>query len=384
MKLLIIEDSDEKTAAISRIAFELDPQALVDRAPTLTETVKLLEANQYDLIIFDFMMPTMDGSAAQNLGLEILRVVRSSRINRVSDCVAITAYEEISHELRATFTDLGVFILDYSAEETGWHSTLKVFLNRACAHQRRRFVIICAVPIEREAYYTTNKHVGTPLVQGGLDLLPLQISGVHGFAVLLPRMGIVNAAAITSLVSERYRPSIICMSGICAGIAEKTSLGQVIVANPCWEHQVGKETPSGFKVEPYQIALDENFRLKVNNVINQNMNLEEIYADIPKEKLTPKKPIIAPLVSGSMVVANRWKMRSIRKQHRKLAGLEMEAFGVIQAAKLANPSTVVFSAKAVVDFADKKKNKSCQREASIVSARFCELMISQILEDEEN
>lgn len=381
MRLLIIEDTPEKAEQIAAVVNKVDSKAIVDNADDMRSAVLKLEKHKYDLIIFDFLLPTMKGSGAQNLGTEVLNIVRSSLINKVADCIAITAYDEIANDLRAEFSRKGVFILDFDNDDSEWEHTLEIFLNRACDYQRSRFVIICAVSVERQAFKQINSTAGIPRNENGLDILPIEISNVHGLVILLPRMGIVNAAAISSLVAERYRPELICMSGICAGIKGETEIGQVIIANPCWEYQVGKVTPTGFKIEPYQISFKEKDRLLLKNLIEQECDLEKLYLDIEPNHLKPVMPKIAPLVSGSMVVADEEKVKEIVTQHRKLSGLEMESFGILQGVQLVDPSIIVFSAKSVVDFADERKDKIFQKESAVVSARFCQLAIEKFLDN---
>jgi len=379
MRVLLIENSEDKIRKIKQITYEIDARAIIDKAEDLSEAVKHLDVKNYDLVVFDFMMPPLKGSIDQNLGIEILRSIRASKANATTDCIAITEFQDEKNKLEKVFHNNGVLILEYNETNEKWISPLKVFLHRARSKLTCNFIVVCAVDVEREAYQSTNATIGIPKNIGGIDLLPIEYEGLHGYVALLPRMGIVNATAITSILVERFRPDLICMSGICGGIKKATTLGQIIIADPCWEHQVGKFTPTGLKAEIYQISLPEDLRQRLKNIIELDFNSSEIYHGIPKDKLSPKKPTIAPLVSGSAVVASKWKLRKIQKSHRKLAGLEMETFGVLKAVQLANPTITAFSAKSVVDFADKKKDKHCQSEAAIVSARFCLLAISKIL-----
>ncbi len=56
------------------------------------------------------------------------------------------------------------------------------------------------------------------------------------------RMGGSTAAALGAHLVNRYRPSCLCMSGICAGRRGKVNLGDVIIAERIWRYDAGKQS----------------------------------------------------------------------------------------------------------------------------------------------
>ena len=55
-----------------------------------------------------------------------------------------------------------------------------------------------------------------------------------------PRMGMPASAVLASKIIAQFRPRFLAMVGICAGRHGKVGLGDVIVADPCWDWGSGK------------------------------------------------------------------------------------------------------------------------------------------------
>jgi adenosylhomocysteine nucleosidase len=77
-----------------------------------------------------------------------------------------------------------------------------------------------------------------------------------------------------------------------------------------------------------------------------------------------------PLATGSAVIASTERMGEINLQHRKMAGLDMELYGVYKAADLSALDPVFFGAKTVVDVGDAHKGDTYHEYGSVLSARF--------------
>jgi hypothetical protein len=93
------------------------------------------------------------------------------------------------------------------------------------------------------------------------------------------------------------------------------------------------------------------------------------------------KPILAPFATGSAVIADVKRLGHIEQQHRKVAALDMETYGVYYAAReLARQDSHFFSVKAVVDFADHHKDDDLHQYGSIVSANAAVRVIRKLRE----
>jgi nucleoside phosphorylase len=71
------------------------------------------------------------------------------------------------------------------------------------------------------------------------------------------------------------------------------------------------------------------------------------------------------------VVSSRTVINRIVRQHRKLVGVDMEAYGVLLASELApGPRPQAFCVKSISDFGDRKKGDAYQKYAAYTSASF--------------
>ena len=202
-----------------------------------------------------------------------------------------------------------------------------------------------------------------------------------GNAILIPRAGLVDASITTTAVLERYRPRLIAMSGICAGIRGRVMMGQVLVCETSWEYQLGKYTKDGFISETYQTSLREPVRQILLELCNSDELANSIYEGKLPSGVDECRPTMATMVSGSAVIANERIREDIQSQHRKIDGIEMELAGVFRAGHLVDDSVVVIGAKTVVDFADNKKVDRLHVFSSRASARFIVAAIETIMRE---
>jgi adenosylhomocysteine nucleosidase len=192
-------------------------------------------------------------------------------------------------------------------------------------------------------------------------------------------MGLVEASVVTARAIERFRPRLVAISGICAGVPGEAKLGTLIVADPCWEYQAGKWSDNKFKIEPYAASIKPTFRTHINQIIAADRLGHALKSDLGFDELRSEEIIIAPLATGSAVIASKEYLERVAEQHRKVAGIEMEMYGVYKAAELATAPPLFFGAKTVVDMGDSKKGDTLHVYGSILSARFTAKVIASVL-----
>ena len=90
-----------------------------------------------------------------------------------------------------------------------------------------------------------------------------------------------------------------------------------------------------------------------------------------EDEIVFERVIMQPMTTGSAVIADSGRMDQISEQHRQMAALDMETYGVYKASELANPRRpLFFGAKTVMDVGDQRKSDTYQEYGSIVSAGF--------------
>src|SRR5690606_36779203 len=201
-------------------------------------------------------------------------------------------------------------------------------------------------------------------------------------AATAPRMGMVSSAILASRIIEKIRPKIITMCGICAGVKEKVSIGDVLFADVSWDFQSGKKVVdkdiAKLSVAPHQISADQIIRSHIAELIQDT----ELMCDIHKNFGLPPYPIpkifVGPVTSGSVVLADGQTIKEISSQHRELIGVEKEVYGLYAAAtSSSDPRPKVFALKSVCDFADPEKDDEAQKYAAYTSARVLQALMQR-------
>jgi nucleoside phosphorylase len=184
----------------------------------------------------------------------------------------------------------------------------------------------------------------------------------------LPQMGLVAATHTTEALLQKFKPRVLIMTGICGGFSDKVNVGDVVVADKSWDWQSGKWADNGILLPaPDSKDASRDLVALVRNIEPKLIQfLSSFQGNTPK---TIPKLVIEPMVSGSSVVASTDIQQAFRNQHRKMAAVDMECYGVYYAAYMTTaPSPKVICIKSVSDLADRKKADDLQKYCSYISA----------------
>jgi adenosylhomocysteine nucleosidase len=384
MNVLILEDQTDKFELLkSEVAASFDQTAIsVIRAETFATATKQIYEVRFDLIIIDLMMPLRESEAPQDISEDVISVLELSALNGGASIIALSGFDTLVQEQRKRFTEAGIILVHYDATDDHWKRHISTALARIREQTVFDFVIVCALEKERTAYKTTVATIGELRNIRGLDCLTLQMGSLSGVCIKLPRMGLVEASIVTTRAIELFKPRVIAMSGICAGMKGNSKLGTLILADMCWEYQAGKWSDTGFKIEHYDVSLHSTIRTTLDQLIASDPKGTRYKAGLIEDPVVFESIIVAPMSTGSAVVASAERMQDIGAQHRKMAGLDMEMYGVYKAAELSSGNPLFFGAKTVVDLADSAKGDTYHEYGSILSARFVLDAISTVCEAE--
>jgi len=367
MKIMLIEDSQPKRDAIKSF---LVACGVVDSDIVCAANMTDFSANLHHdigLFIVDFYIPVLDGGSASQNGRAILETINKSE-KKDALVIAISSYPDDFLGLRDYYEARGCVLVDYSKKDA-WQSALRILLVQLRRNMRMDFLIFCALQEERSPYVALLQ--GKLQIRGGVDCLDVVIGGRSGLVVLMPQMGLVNAAVIAGLCIDRYMPSVVGMSGICGGFSSRAKLGQLFVCSMAYEYQSGKWSGDGFKQEPYQCATDHMTLTKLRALVNQPGlmgELESGFTGVRPSSASP--PDLGVFTSGSAVIADRSHLTSIEQIHRKVSALDMEVFALHRAAEISCARPACISAKTVVDLCDAEKVDDLHSYGSFISARF--------------
>lgn len=366
MKVMVIEDNAKKRRAIEG---HLKSKGILEddilRVRNMSDFAGSL-SNDIGLFIIDFNLPNHDGGEAYQNGQAILEsIIKAGKQDAL--LLAISSYPDEFPKLRERYEAQGCILADFGNKS--WKSTLDHLLIQLKRNTKFDFVIFCALQEERNPYVALLP--GKQVNRGGLDCYDVEVSGRKGTVVLHPNMGLVNAAVTAGVCIDKFKPSLVGMSGICGGFEGRAKLGQLLISSMAYEYQSGKWAGDGFRQEPYQVATD-NTTITAMKILAAKANLlRELEADFvgatPEEISNPDAAIFT---SGSAVIADIKFLEQIEIFHRKVGALDMEVFAIQRAAELSPIKPICICAKTVVDLCSPEKNDVLHPYGSYISAKF--------------
>lgn len=376
MKILIIEDDQDKRDCLVAYAHEigvLDSDIVV--AVDMADFVAKFNPS-ISICIIDLRLPAYNGGENDLNGLGVLQVVDKVGSGTVK-LLAISAYPDEFTKTREQFERRGCLLVDYNQPDV-WKNVFRQMVVQSQAVENMDFIIFCALREERKAFTLLPDLKPTPTFRDNITRLDIVLGDRRGTVIELPRMGLVDAAVVAGTCIEKFKPTVVAMSGVCAGFKDRAELGQLLIADMAYEYQSGKWTDDGFAQEPYQVPMSEAMRSLVRAILEDQdvlVDLETGWRSDRPVKMTAPKP--ATFTSGSAVIANDLLMEQVAKYHRRVSGLDMEVYALMRAVHLAQCKPEVICAKVVVDLADGEKNKTLQPYGSYVSARFVLLALAK-------
>ena len=366
-KILVIEDDDSKR---QKVLAHLRSRDIADHrvivAKSMTDFAAKLNED-IGLFIIDLKVPNSDDAHASMNGKAILESIIKAGKNDAL-LVAISSYPKDFPQLREFFESNGCILGDFS-KSNSWQLTLDHLLIQLKKTVTFDFVVFCALREERNPYVALLD--GSAIIRGRIDCFDVGLNGALGTVVLLPQMGLVNAAVTAGRCIDRFSPRVVAMSGICGGFKERVKLGQLLVSSMAYEYQSGKWASDGFKQEPYQVTTNHITLTHLKSLANENgltAKLEAGFTGVrPSEA---NRPEVSIFTSGSAAIANSELMKQIQTIHRKVGGLDMEVFGIQRAAELSPLNPACICAKTVVDLGDYKKTDELHAYGAYTSAKF--------------
>lgn len=380
MNILIIEDSINKREEIeSVINDELtnnNNRAVFSYADNLVLARRQLQTEVFDLIIFDMFMPLNTNLNEEVDCSEELIAEFSVSKNYQTESIALTQFEINEIDNFQSFNSAGITVVHFS-DNKNWISALRQKITRASQKIKCDFLIFCALSKERNAFSEADCKLGKQKNIFGMNCLEISIGDKNGFIIKPHNMGLVNMAITSAKAIELFQPKIVSMSGICAGVKGESNYLDIVVGKACWEYQTGKWKDGTFKQEPYQSTLSRGLEVDLEQSSEDQDIRNRIRNNIYKDEVSTMRIILAPISSGSAVIADEKMMESIGFQHRKMAALEMEMYALYEAAAQSLCQPLYFGAKSVVDLGDTNKSDTFHDPACKLSARYVALMIKR-------
>lgn len=189
---------------------------------------------------------------------------------------------------------------------------------------------------------------------------------LHGKRVVLLKSGIgkVNAAMATSVLHERYKPTIVINTGSAGGYSDKLNVGDVVVSEHVVHHDVDA---TGFNYAygqvpgmPLRYTADQQLIERTVQAIND--------LNIPFATGT--------IGTGDSFMNDDERISFIRKQFESLIAVEMEAAAVAQVCYQYNTPFVVI--RALSDIAGKESTVSFDEFLKLAAKHASDIVMQTI------
>lgn len=385
MRILLVDDDQYKREAIAKFLTSkgVEKASIVVAEHAAAARLKLNEG-AFEVLILDVLLPARAGARpAGEHSVELLRqIVEDGTSAAPQFIIGTTADVNGTLNYAAEFKALVTQVVHFSAGDGVWQEALAVVLQ--------------LLKRQEEAKQTNDYDVvvldalRTPELEALLEVWPLRLGSekllcqniLHRAGTLeldgttrrvvcahLSQMGPVASSHAASALLAEYRPRLLVMTGICGGFSNEVSIGDLIIADKSWDWQAGKWTEEGGlspSIDPRDGAAD---LVAYARTIGDSLALaHDRFAGHGKPVNAPKI-VAGPMVTGSAVVASKDIQKVFKGQHRKMAGIDMECYGMYFAASNhAGAPVRTLCIKAVSDLADRAKADDHQQYCSHISA----------------
>lgn len=179
----------------------------------------------------------------------------------------------------------------------------------------------------------------------------------------------VNAAITANDVFHHWKPMAVLMVGIAATAKPfpSQSLGDLVIGREVFYYETGKVTATGKLPEPKQVPVDSTLLDRVQTLPDCDF---PILADRPDGANARPKVEPGVIASGDKVIASAGDRDLIAAANRKILAIEMEGYGVIEAARQSFSHIRCLVIRALCDFADSDKHDQWHAYAAAVAAGF--------------
>lgn len=382
MNILLVEDNYEKFRNLYEITKHLEDKINIKKVISVNEAMNELQIKTYDLMIIDIQIPDINGGDINpEGGIELLENIENITDGWIPRYIlGLTAHSDNFDKIKSSFNKYGWNVYQETNEKKIWNDIVLTKINTTIANKN---------------YYNADIVLVTALEKPELDAvinnLPnKEIIYINSFEYYLcefqldngKKIKIISASAekmgsswsstlVTRMIMQ-FSPKLVIMTGICAGVEGKTSLGDIIIADPVWDWGAGKIAEANservFLPDPHQIPLAKSVKDRIRLISRNDQFLKKLALEWEKTPITNTPNIlIGPMACGSSVISNQAMVNEINSNNRKMISIEMESYGVMSACSSFNTLGIII--KSVCDYGNKMKADEAQEYAAYTSAR---------------
>jgi nucleoside phosphorylase len=195
--------------------------------------------------------------------------------------------------------------------------------------------------------------------------------------------GLTTAAITATKALCIWKPNVVVMTGICAGVRGSVDLGDLVVATQCFEHSSGQLRDGNLVPLQNRVAIQPwllDFLIALTDSPAMLQQIQDGYTqDLPAGFTT--KIHYGSMACGPQVIKDQAYIDQLKSREHSLLGLDMESYGVALSASMCSTSShtiVPLIVKGVCDFADTQKSDLWHDYCSYASASFVLAVLEQI------
>ena len=194
--------------------------------------------------------------------------------------------------------------------------------------------------------------------------------------------GLTSAAVTTTKAICLWQPSMVVMTGICAGVQNSVRLGDLVVATQCFEHASGQLV--GGQIIPLQnrIALEPwllDYLMSISEPVTCATTIQAGYPGVLADDFVMRIHY-GSMACGPLVVKDADYVATLRSREHSLLALDMESYGVALAASVCSTPVRPVHAVVVKGVVDYSKNDDWHDYAAYASAGFARHVIDATFE----
>ncbi|MES2264293.1 MAG: hypothetical protein V4724_37775 [Pseudomonadota bacterium] len=398
IKILVVEDEKEKRRLLVETLIAVDGinHDNIHYATDVRAAKREIKETRFELVILDINIPmTPDQEAETGAGLGVLSFIKNNLAAKApAFVVGMTSYDDGVAAAEKEFSSPLWKLVRFSHSEPTWQAPLQEAIKYLLEKDAPPYIsdgntyhtdLAIFVALEDEELDSIRRLDGKwkerRIVNDNSRYFegrfPTENGDISVVAVAAPKMGLPAAAVIASKLIAAYRPRYIAITGICAGVRDKVAIGDILVAEPCFDWGSGKwvrdkDGDLKFRPAPYPWRLDEKVRSAIKKLGENLTFLSSAHAAYYASKPSKFPDLfVDAMASGGSVLQVAKLMDDVREQHKNLVGIDMESYAVFTAAEYASePRPTCFSIKSVCDFGDEDKSDAAHEYAAYMSAQF--------------
>lgn len=391
MKILIVDDLPTKIQELTHILSEKINFTLeVDVANSVFSAKKKLRERKYDLVVLDINLPIRDGGEPRvEGGLRVLDDTMDPGLQMPTFVIGLTSYDNFKEQVSKEFQDKCWGIVSYRADSNDWANIIvdKIqHLSELRNNNARVFDFDLAILTAVKVEYSIAKDVlakewvnfpvtGDPTIYSVADvIIPGSDKKIKTVIAMCPEMGPASASMMTSKIINAFNPRRLVMVGIAGGVEGEVEIGDVVVADPCWDISAGKliRTPEGKRVQlpdPRHLRISAESKASWDHIAANPSVLNSYWVNC-KYSRVKKSPVIhvGLMGAGGLVITDAEYISEVKTHARKLLAVDMESYGVMLAAEhIREPKPDFFVVKSICDYANSVKNDDYQSFCAYMS-----------------